>query len=105
MGTRESTSVQMMTRCQADSLKKGDLGSWTSENGNELHTARPTRAGVSDEVAQEFQVISNRIANIDGPQVNFQNEISGPDDFAKAANAKAMREAEKTYFSLKTKDE
>ena len=25
-------------RMQADSLKKGDLGSWTSENGNELQT-------------------------------------------------------------------
>ena len=42
-----------------------------SENGKELQTAQPTRAGVSDEVAQEFQVISNGEANIDGPQVNF----------------------------------
>ena len=66
-----------------------------SENGNELQTARPTRAGVSDEVAQEFQVISNGNANIDGPQVNLQNEISDPDEYAKAVNATAMREAEK----------
>ena len=44
---------------QADSLKKGDPRSWTSENGN---------------------------ANIGGPQVNFQNEISDPDECAKAAN-------------------
>ena len=58
----------------------------TSENGNELQTARPTRAGVSNEVAQEFQVISNGNANIEGPQVNFQNEISDPDECAKAAN-------------------
>ena len=43
---------------QADPLKKGDPGSWTSENGNELQTAGPTRAGMSDEVAHEFQVIS-----------------------------------------------
>ena len=62
-----------------------------SENGNELQTARPTRAGVSDEVAQEFQVISNGKANIDGPQVNFQNEISDPDGYAMATNATAMR--------------
>ena len=75
------------------------------ENGNELQTARPTRAGVSDEVAQDFQVISNGHANIDGPQVNLQNEISAPDEYAKAANATAMREAEKTDVSLKTKDE
>ena len=31
-----------------------DPGSWTSENRNELQTARPTRTGVSDEVAQDF---------------------------------------------------
>ena len=90
---------------QADPLKKGDPGSWTSENGNELQTARPTRAGVSDEVAQEFQVISCGNANIDGPQVNLQNEISDPDEYAQAASATAMREAEKTDLSLKTKDE
>ena len=60
---------------------------------------------MSDEVAHEFQVISNGNANIDGPQVNLQNEISDPDEHAKAANATAMREAEKTEFSLKTKDE
>ena len=60
---------------------------------------------MSDEVAQDFQVISNGNANIDGPQVNFQNEISDPDEYAKAANVTAMREAEKTDYSLKTKDE
>ena len=48
-------------KMQADSLKKGDPGSWTSKSGNEL-------AGVSDEVAQEFQVISNGNANIEGPR-------------------------------------
>ena len=90
---------------QADSLKKGDPEGWTSENGKEPQTARPTRAGVSDEVAQEFQVISNGNANIDGPQVNLQNGISDPDEYAKAVNAPAMREAEKTDFSLKTKNE
>ena len=41
---------------------------------------------MSDEVAQEFQVLSNGNANIEGPQVNFQNEISDPDECAKAAN-------------------
>ena len=76
-----------------------------SEKGNQLQTERPSRAGVSDEGAQEFQVISNGNANIDGPQVNFQNEISDPDEYAKATNATAMREAQKTDFSLKTKDE
>ena len=61
---------------------------------------------MSDEVAQEFQVISNGNANIDdGPQVNFQDEISDRDEYAKATNATAMRKAEKTDFSLKTKDE
>ena len=38
-------------------------------------------------------------------KVNLQNEISDPGEYAKAANATAMREAEKTDFSLKTKDE
>ena len=71
----------MMTR----SLKKGGPGSWTSENGKDPQTARPTRAGVSDEVAQQFQVISCGNANIEGPQVNFQNEISDPDEHARAA--------------------
>ena len=80
---RESTDDDRM---QADSLNKGDPGSWPSENGNELHIARPIRAGVSDEVAQEFQVISNGNANIEGPQVNFQNEVSNPGECAKAAN-------------------
>ena len=60
---------------------------------------------MSDEVAHEFQVIFNGNANIEGPQVNLQNEISDPDEYAKAANATAMREAEKTDSSLKTKDE
>ena len=60
---------------------------------------------MSDEAAQEFQVISNGNADIEGPQVNFQNEISDPDECAKAVNVTAMREAEKTDFSLKTKDE
>ena len=90
---------------QVDSFKKGDPGSWMSETGNELQTARPTRAGVSDEVAQEFQVISNGNASIDGPQVKLQIEISDSDECAKAANVTATREAEKTDFSLKTKDE
>ena len=61
--------------------------------------------GAGDEVAQEFQVIFNGNANIDGPQVNLQNEISDPDECAKDANVTALREAEKTGFSLKTKDE
>ena len=105
MSTKRKHKSADDDRMQADSLKKGDPGSWMSENGNELQTARPTRAGVSDEVAQEFQVTSNGNANIDGPQVNFQNEISDPDEYAKATNATAMREAEKTDFSLKPKDE
>ena len=58
-----------------------------------------------DEVAQEFQVISNGNANIDGPQENLQNEISDPDEYARAANVTAMREEAKTDFSLNTKDE
>ena len=92
-------------RMQADSLKRGDPGSWTSENGNELQTARPTRAGVSDEVAQKFQVISNGNVNIEGPQVNFKNQISDPEEYTKATNVTAVREAEKTDVSLKTRDE
>ena len=59
---------------------------------------------MSVEVAQEFQVISSGNANTEGPQVNFQNEISDPDECAKAANVTAMRVAEKTDVSLKTKD-
>ena len=105
MGTKRKHKSADDDEMQTDSLKKGDPGSWTSESGNELQTARPTRAGVSDEVAHEFQVISNGNANIDGPQVNLQNEICDPDEYARAANATAMREAEKTDFSLKTKDE
>ena len=35
---------------------------------------------MSDKVAQEFQVISKGNANIEGPQANFQNEISDPDE-------------------------
>ena len=105
MGTKRKHKSEDDDKMQADSLKKGDLGSWTSENGNERQTARPTRAGVSDEVAQELQVISNGNANIDGPQVNLQNEISDPDEYANAANATAMREVERTDFWLKTKDE
>ena len=60
---------------------------------------------MSDEVAQVFQVISNGNANIDRPQVNLQNETSDPDEYVKAANATTTQEAEKTDFSLKTKDE
>ena len=37
--------------------------------------------------------------------MNLQNEISDLDEYAKAPNATAMREAEKTDFLLKTKDE
>ena len=59
MGAKRKHKSADDDKMQADSLKKGDPGSWTSENGNELQTARPTRAGVSDEVAQDFQVISN----------------------------------------------
>ena len=92
-------------RMQVDSLKKGDPGSWMSENGNELQTAGPTRAGVSDEVAQEFQVISNGNANIDGPQVNFQNEISDPDDTRRLRMRQLCERQKKTDFSLKAKDE
>ena len=101
MGTKRKHKSADDDKMQAGSLKKGDPGSWTSENGNKLQTARPTR----DEVAQEFPVISNGNANIEGPQVNLQNEICDPDEYARAANATAMREAEKTDFSLKTKDE
>ena len=57
---------------------------------------------MSDEVAQEFQFISNGTATLEGPQVNFQNETSDPDECAKAANVTAMRQAEKTDFSLIT---
>ena len=73
--------------------------------GTSCKQAGSTRAGVSDEVAQEFQVIPQENANIECPQVNIQNEISDPDEFAKAANVTALREAEKTDFSLRTKDE
>ena len=71
MGTKRKHKSADDDRMQVDSLEKGDPGSWMSETGNELQTARPTRAGVSDEVAQEFQVISIGNANIVGPQVNF----------------------------------
>ena len=94
MGTKRKHTSADDDEMQTDSLKKGDPGSWTSENGNELQTARPTRAGVSDKVAQEFQVVSSGNANIDGPQVNLQNEIPDPDENAKAANATTVREAE-----------
>ena len=104
-GTKKKHKSADDDRMQADSLEKGDPGSWTSENGNEVQTARSTRAGVSGEAAQEFQVISNGNANIECPQVNFQNEISDPDECAKAANVTAVREAEKTDLSLMTKDE
>ena len=65
---------------QADSLKKGDpweldVGGW-------------------ERAAQDLQVISNGNGNTEGPQVNFQNEISDPDECAKAANVTALREAE-----------
>ena len=41
MGTkRKPTSAD--NRMQADSLKKGNSGSWTSENGNDLQPARLT---------------------------------------------------------------
>ena len=53
---------------------------------------------MSDEVAEEFQVISNGNANIDGPQVNFQNEISDPNEYAKATNATAMRQADNRFL-------
>ena len=58
MGTQRKHKSVDDDKMLADSLKRGDLGSWTAENGNELQTARSTRAEVSDEVAQEFQVIS-----------------------------------------------
>ena len=90
MGTKRKHKSADDDRMQANSLKKGDPGSWMSENGNELQTARPTRAGVSDEVAQEFQVVSDGNANIDGPQVNLQNEISDQEEYAKVSNATAM---------------
>ena len=48
MGTKRKHKSKDDDKMQADSLKKGDLGSWTSENGNERQTARPTRARVSD---------------------------------------------------------
>ena len=85
--------------------RKEILGAGRWRMGASCKQARSTRAGVSDEVAQEFQVIPNGNANIECPQVNFQNEISDPDEFAKAANVTALREAEKTDFSLKTRDE
>ena len=86
MVTKRKQKSAYDDRMQADSLKKRNPGSWTSENGNELQTARPPQAGVSDEVAQEFQNTPNGNANIECPQVNFQNEISDPDECAKAAN-------------------
>ena len=87
MGTKRKHKSADDDRMQADSLKKGELGSWTSEKWERAAKQHdPTRAGVSDEVAQEFQVISNGSANIEGPQGNFQNEISDPDECAKAAN-------------------
>ena len=85
--------------------RKEILGAGRWRMGTSFKQARSTRAGVGDEVAQEFQVIPNGNANIECPQVNFQNEISDPDEFAKAANVTALREAEKTDFSLKTKDD
>ena len=69
MGTKRKHKNADDDKMQADPLKKGDPGSWTSEKGNERQTARPTRAGVSEEVAQNFQVISSGNANIEGPQV------------------------------------
>ena len=102
MGTKRKHKNAYADRMQADSLKKGDPGSWTSQNGNELQTARPTRAGVSDEVAQEFQVISNGNANIEGPQVNFQNEISDPDECAMAANVTAMARGRENRFLVES---
>ena len=100
MGTKRKHKNADDDRMQVDSLKKGDPGSRKSENGNELQTARSTRAGVSDAVAQEFQVISNGNANIEGPQVNFQNEISDLDEYAKATNVTAMREKQRKQISL-----
>ena len=93
-----------MTGCKPTLSRKEILGAGRRRMENGLQTARSTRAGVS-EVAKKFQVISNGNANIEGPQVNFQNQISDPDEYAKATNVTAMREAENTDFSLKTKDE
>ena len=53
MGTKRKHKSADDDKMQADSLNTGDPGSCTSEHGNDLQTARPTRAGVSDEVAQE----------------------------------------------------
>ena len=85
--------------------RKGDPGSWTSENGKEAQTARPTRAGVSDEVAQEFQVISNGNTTLKVRKWTSRMRSLTLDEYAKASNTTAMQQAEKTNFSLKTKDE
>ena len=101
MGTKRKHKSADDDKMQADSLTKGDPGSWTWKRA----ANSTTNTSWSDEVAREFEVIPNENATIDGPQVNFQNEISDHDEYAKAANATAMREAEKTDFLLKTKDE
>ena len=88
MGTKRKHKSADDDKMQADCLKKGDPRSWTSETGNELQTARPTRAGVSDEVAQDFQVISKGNVNIDGPQVNLQK----PKTKIKMRNQKKYKE-------------
>ena len=89
MGTKRKHKSADDDKMPADSPMKGEiLGAGRRRMGKSRK--RPTRAGVSDDVAQEFQVISNGNANIDGPQVNLQNEISDPDEYAKAANAPAM---------------
>ena len=47
---------------------------------------------MSDEVAQEFQVIYNGNANIDCPQVNFQIEISDPDGMRESRERDTTRQ-------------
>ena len=77
------------------------LGVGRRRMGKRLQTARPTRAGVSDEVAQEFQVISNGNTNIEGShRWTIQNEISDPDEYAKAANADSYQQQRSKLTNL-----
>ena len=55
VGTKGKHKSADDDKMQTDSLKKGDLGSCTSENGNEPMTARPTRAGVNDHIQWEHE--------------------------------------------------
>ena len=86
MGTKRKHESADDDKMQADSLKQRDPGSWTVREweraaNSTTNTSRSARAGVPDEIAQEFPVTSNG---------NLQNEISDPDEYANAANATGM---------------